>query len=753
MKRRNYKTIFYDDGSRWRKVRKLSFLLFLFIISITALILYAFIYSPFDSKFDKKTAKEIENVITDINNTQRPIVNQGTLITIEDLYGEKYVKRFGEDEKYVILTFDDGPDPKYTPRILEIMEKEGVQGSFFVLGKNLYKYPEIGAQILNQKSDIGLHTFTHHNASENDGPINKLRFIYEMDFSQKIFAHYYGFKTNLFRVPFLGVEEDPSHYALQYIRETYLRGLSLSAPTVDSNDWENRNVNEIIRHSTSPEVMGAVILFHDSGGDREATVKALPEVIKFYKEKGYKFITVSDLAYKYGLYTQKQLTTSDKILIPVALTVYDTYKKAPAFIKKLFATGLFLIIIHMSVFVLLAISHVIKEKRIKKRDKKYYKPLSDSGGLISVIIPMYNEEKSIRASLRSVIKSTYKNLEIIVVDDGSTDSSFLNASQIKDERIKIIKKENGGKFSALNYGFRFANGEVTVCLDADTRVKPNAIFEICLEFSDKKVAAVAGNIKVGNKINILTRIQNLEYIIAHSIEKRSLDLFASVMVVPGAFGAWRTKRIINLGGFSPRTLAEDFDLTLKLLKNKQKIAYSNSAVAYTEAPTNFKGLYSQRKRWTFGNLQVLFRHREMLLNRKYGVTGMFFIPRTVLLQIPSILLTPLVDLFIVLNLLFGDRTLTLFFILFYFLIQVILITVAYRLGGEKRRDLILVPLFRFPYAQFLYLIFFESIVKVMRGEASVWSKIHHTGSFRPITKCNEPYPIFGHLRSISRIFF
>jgi len=728
MKKRNYKTIFYDDGKRWKRVKKFSFLLLLCFLSISALIFYSIVYSPFESKSDKKTAEEIEVTIDEINNTRRPIVNQGTLVTIEELYGTKYVKKFGEDGKYVILTFDDGPDPKYTPKILEIMEKEGVRGSFFALGKMMYKNPEIGRQILDQGSDIGLHTFTHHNEDKNDGRINKLRFIYELDFSEKIFAHNYGYKTNLFRVPFLGVEENPSYYSFQYIREAYLRGLNISAPTVDSSDWDNKNENEIVKLSTNPEVMGAVILLHDSGGNRDATVKALPGIIKFYKEKGYKFITISDLTSRYGLSSKKELTTKDKILVPVAYNTYDIYKKTPGFVKKLFATGLFLIIIHMSLFILLAFSHVYKEKKIKFTSKKYYKPIRD-WALISVIIPMYNEEKSIRASVRSVLKSTYKNIEIIVVDDGSTDLSYVKVSSIKDNRIRIIQKPNAGKFSALNYGFRFARGEITVCLDADTRVKPNAIFEIFLEFSDKKVAAVAGNIKVGNRVNLLTKIQSLEYILAHSIEKRSLDLFSSIMVVPGAFGAWRTKRVKNFGGFSPRTLAEDFDLTLKLMRRKQKIAYSDTAIAYTEAPITFKQLYYQRRRWTFGNLQVLFRHREMLLNRKYGALGMFFMPRTVLLQIPSIILTPLVDLFVVLNLLFGDRLLTIWFMLFYFLIQIVLMIVAFKLANEKRRDMLLIPLLRIPYAQFLYIVFFESIFKVFRGETSVWLKIQHTGRF------------------------
>lgn len=728
MKKRNYKTIFYDDGKRWKKVKKLFFMFILFFTSTFAIIFYSFAYSPFESKFDKETTREINQVIEDINNNKRPIVNQGTLVTIEDLFGTKYVKRIGEDEKYVILSFDDGPDPEYTPKILEIMEKEGVKGSFFALGNMMYKHPGVGQQILDQGSDVGLHTFTHHREAKDDGPINKLRFVYEMDLSEKIFAYNYGFKTNLFRVPYMGVEENPSYYALQYIREAYLRGLNISAPTVDSSDWENQNVNEIVGLSTNPEVMGSVVLLHDSGGNRDATIKALPQIIKFYKEKGYKFITVSDLAGKYGFSTKKELTTKDKILIPVAYNAYDIYKKTPGFVKKLFVTGLFLILIHISIFVLLALSHVYKEKKLKIKAKKYYKSIRD-GALISIIIPMYNEEASIRASIKSVVKSTYKNIEIIVVDDGSTDSSYLKVLGIKDNRIRILQKPNGGKFSALNYGFRFARGEITVCLDADTRVKPNAIFEIYLEFSDKKVAAVAGNIKVGNRINLLTRIQSLEYILAHSIEKRSLDLFSSVMVVPGAFGAWRTNKVKNFGGFSPRTLAEDFDLTLKLMRRKQKIAYSDTAIAYTEAPTTFKHLYYQRRRWTFGNLQVLFRHRGMLLNRKYGVLGMFFMPRTVLLQIPSIILTPLVDLFVVLNLLFGDRLLTIWFMLFYFFIQILLVLMAYKLANEKKRDILLIPLLRVPYAQFIYIVFFESIFKVFRGEKSVWKKIQHTGRF------------------------
>lgn len=725
MNRKKHK-IFYDGGLRWIKIKKTLFLLSIILIGITAVEVYAFMYSPFEETQDNLLYEKIE----DINNTQRPSINKGTFVDVKNVYGKDYVWRYGEDKKIAILTFDDGPHPVYTPQILDILDKENIKATFFVTGNQIYKHPEIGRKIISQGSDMGVHTFSHFD-NPDDEALDRSVFIKELDFTQKIFAYEYGYKTNLFRVPFFSVDEKISYDTLQYIREAKKRGLIISAPTVDSIDWQIKQEKSIIKRSTTTDVQTAVILLHDAGGERESTVEALPEVIKFYKDRGYEFTTISALATQYNLPLTQPITLEDRIFVPVAYHTYNFLRQSPQYLQSGFMIALGIVILHVGLFVLLAIVQVVKEK-FKKRSHVYIRHRSSlkessSNTLVSVIIPVYNEEESIKSTIRSVLKSTYKKIEIIVVDDGSSDKSYFKALEIKDPRVRVYTKNNGGKFSALNYGFKFANGSITVCLDADTRLAASAIREILQSFTSQKIVAVAGNVRVGNNENFLTKLQSLEYIIGQSIEKRSFDVFGAVMVVPGAFGAWRTKSVRSIGGFSSSTLAEDFDLTVSLIKKKHKVVYADKALAFTEAPLKLSQLFTQRYRWTFGNLQVYFKHRDMLFKRKYGAFGLFFLPRAFFIQIPSIFIMPLIDLFVVYNLLFGQRSLTILFILIYLIIHILVGVIAFILIKQRPKDLLYVSFLRFPYAQFLYLVFFVVLLRILKGQVMSWSKLQHNG--------------------------
>ncbi len=723
MVKKSYKQspIFYDNSKRRWKLLKISgFLISIIVVALIAFVSYSFLYSPFaDSEL---SSRYIDYSITNINDKAIPLSGTGSILKLDVESRDTVLEKVGIDKKVAVLTFDDGPDPEFTPRILDVLKKENVDASFFVTGEQLYKHNELAKEIVSEGSDIGLHTFSHYENVE-DKKLNSSSFIFELDFTEKVFSHYFGFNSKLFRVPFLGSEVNPSYNSLQYIGEALKRDMIVSVPTVDSNDWKpGVTKDEIVKDATSPESDNAVILFHDAGGDRTATLNALSEVIKYYKEEGYEFMTASALAEASGYTVREELSFSDRLLSHTAFFVYDVYKKAPQYIGKGFLVGFAFVLLHSALFVVLAFIHKLKSMVRKFEPNK-------SKALVSVVIPMHNEEKAIIGSIRAILKSTYKNLELIIVNDGSTDKSYQIVRRlIRDSRVRIITQPNLGKFTALNTGLNVAKGKITVFVDGDTKLAPNALEMIVSRFNERKVGAVAGNIRVGNDThNALTLLQSIEYNVNQGIEKRVYDLFDCVLVVPGAFGAWRTHLVKKYGGFTDKTHAEDFDLTMEFIRNGYKVKFDDSAIAYTEAPTVLKELLKQRLRWNFGNLQVLFKNSDMLFNTKFGILGLFFLPRYVLLQIPSIAITPFVDVITVASLVVGNQFLIMLFILLYLIIQVVTTYLAHIFANSPLRKPQYIFLIRLPYTQILYASLFMAISQALRGEILAWKKLNHTG--------------------------
>jgi cellulose synthase/poly-beta-1,6-N-acetylglucosamine synthase-like glycosyltransferase len=233
---------------------------------------------------------------------------------------------------------------------------------------------------------------------------------------------------------------------------------------------------------------------------------------------------------------------------------------------------------------------------------------------VAVLIPAYNEEKVIVRTIRSVMMSNYKNLRIIVIDDGSKDRTSEVArdaypNDIASGRLIVLTKPNGGKADALNYALERTDEELYVGIDADGVIAHDAITNLVPHFANPKIGAVAGNAKVGNRVNLWTRWQALEYITSQNFERRALDLFDVVMVVPGAIGAWRTAAVKAGDGYHTNTVAEDADLTMNILEQGYSVIYEDQALAFTEAPVNADGLMRQRFRWSFGILQAIWKHR------------------------------------------------------------------------------------------------------------------------------------------------
>jgi cellulose synthase/poly-beta-1,6-N-acetylglucosamine synthase-like glycosyltransferase len=375
---------------------------------------------------------------------------------------------------------------------------------------------------------------------------------------------------------------------------------------------------------------------------------------------------------------------------------------------------------------------------------------------VAVLIPAYNEEKVIVRTVRSVLNSDYKNLHIIVIDDGSSDRTAEVAcaayrAEIAAGRVQVLTKPNGGKAAALNYALDRMKEEVYVGIDADTVIAPDAISKLIPHFEDPLIGAVAGNAKVGNRVNLWTRWQALEYITSQNFERRALDLFNVVTVVPGAIGAWRTAPVKAAGGYPINTVAEDADLTMNLLEQQLKVVYEDRALAFTEAPIDAKGLMRQRFRWSFGILQAIWKHRLAFIRNK--AMGLFALPNILIFQMLLPLVSPFIDLMFVGGVVnyFIDRHFhpeaasaasfekLLVYFLGFLLIDFVTSSVAFSL--ERRHPankgdgwlLFHIWLQRFAYRQVFSIVLFKTLIRAIDGKPFNWDKLERTAKMSKST--------------------
>jgi cellulose synthase/poly-beta-1,6-N-acetylglucosamine synthase-like glycosyltransferase len=363
---------------------------------------------------------------------------------------------------------------------------------------------------------------------------------------------------------------------------------------------------------------------------------------------------------------------------------------------------------------------------------------------VTVIIPCFNEEKVIESSIKRILESTYPYLDVIVADDGSKDttSAIVAASFGDNPRVKLLTMENGGKAKALNRALGEATGEIIVALDADTQFEKETITRLVRWFIDPKIGAVAGNAKVGNRVNIVTRWQSVEYTTAQNIERKALTRFNAIMVVPGAVGAWRRSALESVGGYPEDTLAEDQDLTIAIQRKKWRIAYDEEAVAWTEAPETFGALAKQRFRWSYGTLQCLWKHRKIVRRGKPGGLAFIGVPQAWLFQILFACVSPFIDLALVISII-GTITrvlqhgwaqtqtdvlrMVLYWIAFS-AIDALCGWIAYRMDvRDKRFPMFLLLAQRFVYRQLMYSVVIRAVSAAVHGAGQGWGKLERTG--------------------------
>ncbi len=649
-----------------------------------------------------------------------------------DAYPLSYdIDQIGAAKKKIAITFDDGPDPRWTPKILDILKEKDVPAAFFVIGVDASQSPEILKREYAEGHEIGNHTYTHPNFDE----ITKTQIRWELNLTQRLIESTIGVKSILFRPPF-GIDHQPE-YAEEVAQLPVAQdmGYLIVGQKIDPHDWQQRDgkpvpAQEIVDAVLRQAEDGNIVLFHDGGGDRTQTLAALPQVIDALRKQGYQFVSVSDLIGKTRAEVMMPLSTGERLEARADGFIFGIYHWFRTGIATIFILGIVLVSARALIIGILALIEKLRPD---------HATMPDPPPSVTVLIPAHNEENVIVQTVASVLASDLKQLRAIVVNDGSTDRTgvLLDEHFGQEPRVRIIHQVNRGKSAALSRAMGEADTEIVVTIDADTEVEPDAIDKLVRHFSDPKIGAMAGNVKVGNRSRWLTRWQALEYITSQNMEKRAFDLLNCITVVPGALGAWRKKAIEAAGGITADTVAEDADLTIAIRRLGWRIGYDEEAIAWTEAPETAGALIRQRFRWTFGTLQSFWKHSDTLFRPKYGTLGWIALPNIFVFQLALPLISPIIDLMFFGSLILwalgqkvahlpqiwttADVERSVLFFLGFLLIDVFTCVVAFAL--ERKEDwTLLVPVLlqRFYYRQLMYVVLFRSVKEAVSGRPVGW---------------------------------
>ncbi|MEV8319035.1 bifunctional polysaccharide deacetylase/glycosyltransferase family 2 protein [Streptomyces sp. NPDC059900] len=618
-------------------------------------------------------------------------------------------------DKTIALTFDDGPDPEWTPQVLKVLEDNDVDGTFFMVGSMVTRYPDVVQSLVAQGNEVGVHTFTHVDLSYQSAA----RVERELKQTQLALAGAAGITTTLFRAPYSSKPDAIDNYSWSVYKKLGSMGYTSVFIDTDSEDWQKPGVENIIKWATPKDGKGASVLFHDSGGDRSQTLEALGTYIKKMKAKGYTFTTVSGAtAHPVAHHKATGATLWEGRSLVAAVAVAE-------WVVPGLATGL--AVVGVAVLGRFGMMLVLARRHHRQRNRRGFSWGPPVTRPVSVIVPAYNEKECIAGTLNSLAASTHP-IEIIVVDDGSTDGTAGIAESLGLPNVRVVRQENAGKPAALNNGVRHARYDIVVMMDGDTVFEPDAVHQLVQPFADPGVGAVAGNAKVGNRRTMIGAWQHIEYVMGFNLDRRMYDLLRCMPTIPGAIGAFHREAVLAVGGMSEDTLAEDTDITIALHREGWRVVYAEHARAWTEAPASVQQLWRQRYRWSYGTMQALWKHRKSVTDKgpsgRFGRVGM---PLVVIFQIVTPVFAPLIDVFTVYSMIFVDVRASLLAWLAVLAVQLLCAAYAFRLDREKYRYLLMMPLQQLAYRQLMYLVLIHSCVTALTGGRLRWQKLKRTG--------------------------
>lgn len=617
----------------------------------------------------------------------------------------------------VALTFDDGPDAKWTPQVLDVLKERRVKAAFFMLGNKMEDNPDLVRRILAEGHEVGVHTYSHPDMAK----VSAERALLELNATQRLLEKIAGRSTLLFRPPYNADSRPANEAGIIPVRIAQGLGYLTVGHSIDTRDWQKPGVEELIERVKAGRAFGRIVLLHDAGGDRRQTVAALPGIIDYLQTRGDRIVPLGELI---GL-PPAALMPPPVYRSPLARLISDRGFDILHSLEKFLWAFMIVATALVALRTLAVIGLAMRQRREEKAAEPFQPP-------VSVMIAAYNEEKVIATTLDALLRSDYAGeMEIIVVDDGSTDRTAAEVEQVSrhDGRVRLLRQENLGKAKALRAGLAAARHEIVVTLDADTQFQPDTVRELVAPLHDPKVGAVSGHAKVGNRRTFIARCQDLEYTCGFNLDRRAYHHLNCITVVPGAVSALRRSAVVAAGGISTDTLAEDTDLTLCLHRLGHRVAYAPAAVAWTEAPERFATLAKQRFRWAFGTLQCLWKHRDLVFSSHGNpALGWFSLPGLWFFQIILVAVGPLVDGFLVAALFAGGGLRIALFIGVFLGMDLLLAVLACRLEPEPLRNAWRIVPMRFVYRPLLSWVIWKSLIKAGKGVWVGWGKQERSGS-------------------------
>ncbi len=624
----------------------------------------------------------------------------------------------------VVLTFDDGPERAFTTPILDALKTAEVPATFFVVGSQIWKNRDLLQRMVAEGHLIGLHSFWHPDMREASPSRN----LFELNMTQRAISTATGRASLLFREPYqrtggpLGVGQATPLWQAQNLGYIYV------SSTIAPNDWD-----QIDRYQITAEVVhdleesgGNVISLHDGGGNRAEVAAAVPLIIDALRARGYEFISLADLL---GLEADSLMPTVERT---GQTLVFDMSFRAINSVGSLWQ-AVFLSAIAIGVLRALAMLFLAL-----RRKRHFTGTLGRFTPPVSVVIPAYNEEDTIIEAVDSVLALNYPNLEVVVVDDGSTDRTIdlLLAKYAFNPSVQIVAQLNQGKWRALNVALETVSSEFVICIDADTRIDARSVMKLIGHFRDPAVGAVAGKVRIANRKGLLPRLQALEYMVAQEIDRRAAEHLNAIMVVPGAIGAWRVSAIHACGGYSSDTLTEDADLTVTMNRKGYTICYEEDAVAVTRAPQTVRQFLAQRARWSLGMLQLARKHRGAV--REGRALGWFALPDLIVHGYLLAFLAPIADfLFLTFLLDLGQAAwsgraphfdVSTGLLLTYAALPLVDLLVALAAHAFDRTEplslVLLSPVQRFTLRPLLYYTAIRAVWRALTGHLVKWTKSH-----------------------------
>ncbi len=665
-----------------------------------------------------------------------------TDMLISEQYYEKLpssyvVKRFGKrTDKKLVLTYDDGPDPVYTRQILDTLAYYHVPATFFLVGIEAENNIPLVKREFREGHEIGNHTFTHPNMAE----VSRSRALLEIDATRLLIECLIGRSTIMFRAPFNADSDPEKAEVLVPVAISRTRNYITVGEGIDPEDWQKADIPELNGDSILNRVINIydahvknqdtfnIILLHDAGGDRSATVEATGKIIRYFRAKGYEFITVASLLNKKP---EDMMPPVDKG-VGYALLNFNYFVAESGYVISHFFYALFLVFLILGAVRIFVLGFfAFKQKR---RERLLNKQSLPGYPTVSIIVPAHNEEVNAVSSLENLLRCDYPHYDIIFVDDGSTDNTYRKVHTAFEfhPKIKVFTKPNGGKATALNFGIAQTTSEFVVCIDADTKLMPDAVSQLMKNFTNAEVGAVAGSVKVGNEVNLLTKWQSIEYITSQNFDRKGFAYANAITVIPGAIGAFRKEVVLEVGGFTTDTLAEDCDITIRILRAGYIVANEPKAFAYTEAPETLKQFFKQRQRWTFGVMQTFWKHKDALFSKRYKGLGLIALPDILLFKYIIPFFTPIGDVLMIFGLFSENRGKIAIYYLVFLVFDALIAGIAFAFEKERAWKLIWLIPQRLIYRWLLMVVLFRSYKRAIKGELQHWGVLKRTGNVKDI---------------------